>query len=346
MMHSLLRSIKLNCDISDAKYWGYFSICGLLMRYRDLYRSEQELTPWSPIEREAIAGWIQQKEARWPELEGQDLTPLFPAGRRCDPFDYAAMNDFLNPQGYVYGAGYGMYLKPTFFLARTRSVSVVEDHLVYTTDRELVRDLFTSPAMLQGRTIFLRFEPLTALLWDHYSQLAPGRCSVLEDAFRAYGIRPGQEIDKAFEKTLEKMADASVRVLLQHELAESREAVPAWKDLLAAIQDRKAEHYLRAVQDILADTSERGPLKRIIEDRDEGALALFIGLMEGFRRMLFPELRAAYGRFTGDRNWAMIDEVRRKGYASQEAVRREVLERSAAKDRDGLLEVLRELMPG
>ena len=39
MDSKLLDDIKYNCDVSDAQFWGYFSICGLLMRYRDLFRS-------------------------------------------------------------------------------------------------------------------------------------------------------------------------------------------------------------------------------------------------------------------------------------------------------------------
>jgi hypothetical protein len=29
MDSSLLNDIKFNCDVSDAQYWGYFSVCGL-----------------------------------------------------------------------------------------------------------------------------------------------------------------------------------------------------------------------------------------------------------------------------------------------------------------------------
>jgi hypothetical protein len=347
MIRPLCEDIKFNCDISDAQYWGYFSICGLLMRYRDLFRSEQGLEPWAPIEREAISRWIQQKESRWPQLEDASFRDLSLDGQRCGPFDSTALNGILNAQGFVYGAGYGMYLKPTFFLARTRSVAEVEGHRVYTTDEELVRDLFTSPAMLQDRSIFLRLDPLKAILWERYSQLAPGRCSMLERSFQAFGIGPGQSVTGELHRKIERMADVYAGVLLRHELAESFETVPAWKDILAAARDRKAELYLRAVQDLLADTSERGPLQQIVETRNEGALALFLGLLEGYRRVLFPELREAYDRFIrDDRDWAMIDDVRRAGFRRSEAVRGRVLDLAEERDRDGFLEGLRELMQG
>ena len=64
MDEDLIRDVKLNCDISDAKYWGYFSVCGLLMRYRDLFRSEMGLKPWSEISRTEIAAWLREHGAR------------------------------------------------------------------------------------------------------------------------------------------------------------------------------------------------------------------------------------------------------------------------------------------
>ena len=118
---ALLKDIKFNCDVSDARFWGSFSICGLLMRYRDLYRSEQRREPWAAVSSEEIGPWIQQKESRWPELEGQPFRDLVLQGRRFGPFDSGPVNQVLRTEGIVYGAGYGMYLKPTFFLARSLS---------------------------------------------------------------------------------------------------------------------------------------------------------------------------------------------------------------------------------
>ena len=60
----LENDIKFNCDVSDAQYWGYFSVCGLLMRYRDLYRSEKGIKPWAEINHQDIGAWIENKEAR------------------------------------------------------------------------------------------------------------------------------------------------------------------------------------------------------------------------------------------------------------------------------------------
>jgi hypothetical protein len=42
-IETLASQVKFNCNISDAKYWGYYSPCGLLLRLRDLYTTEKEI---------------------------------------------------------------------------------------------------------------------------------------------------------------------------------------------------------------------------------------------------------------------------------------------------------------
>ncbi|MGA2402714.1 MAG: hypothetical protein ABSG91_13580, partial [Syntrophobacteraceae bacterium] len=36
----LQRQVQKNCDISDARHAGVYSLCGLLLRMRDLYKWE------------------------------------------------------------------------------------------------------------------------------------------------------------------------------------------------------------------------------------------------------------------------------------------------------------------
>ena len=36
---TFIKQVKLNCNVSDAKFWGYYSICGVLMRYREFRKS-------------------------------------------------------------------------------------------------------------------------------------------------------------------------------------------------------------------------------------------------------------------------------------------------------------------
>lgn len=314
MEETLINDLKFNCDVSDAQYWGYFSVCGLLMRYRDLYRSEQGLKPWADLKRDEIMSWIGKKEARWPELEQSVFRDLTIDGVTYPPFAVTEINQALEGQGLIYGAGYGMYGKPSFFLAEMSSIREISGLTVYTSERELVRDLLTAPGMLQERSIFLRLEPLTMLLLYKYSELNIRRKSSLEDAFACYGLQHRQIIDVLFEKRLEEMSRRFAEVLLFHEIAEATEEVPEWKTILASSDDRQVEHYLRAVKDLVADTSENGPYKKIIDEQDRGALALSVALMEGYRQLLFPEIREAYAGFSLQEDWTVIEAAREKGY--------------------------------
>ena len=310
MLSALEIDIKYNCDVSDAQFWGYFSICGLLLRYRDLYRSEHGIKPWSDIPRQDIAAWIATKESHWPELENAALRTLTVQGYPYNAFDAAAVNRVLTGQKRVYGAGYGMYLKPTFFLAELRSMRELAGLTVYTSGRELVRDLFTSPAMVQEKTVFLRLEPLMILLLYKYGELGSNRSTMLRDAFARYGFQHRQIVDPLFEQRLEKMASDYSEFLLLHEVAEAEETAPEWKDILSlSAGDRKVELYLRAVKDIIADTSDRGTFRKIIETRDSGAFALTIALYDGFRKALFPEIRGIYEPLVKSGDWSLVDSV-------------------------------------
>jgi hypothetical protein len=312
--------------VSDAQYWGYYSVCGLLMRYRDLFRSERGLKPWADIKREDIGAWIERKETEWPELEKQELRRLTIDGETYHPFEVEAINKALNKEGLVYGAGYGMYLKPTFFVAELRSVREISGLTVYTAGKELVRDLFTSPAMLQEKIVFLRIEPLMVLLMYKHSELNARSVSMLEDAFAAYGFPHRQIIDAAFEQRMEEMALRYSEILLAHEVGEAAEEVPEWKDILSrAAGDRQAEHLLRAVKDLLADTSEAGPYKKIIDARDRGALGLSISLAEGFRRLLFPEIKEAFAALSEGGDWTAVEQARRTGYERFRSARDEIV---------------------
>ena len=94
-----IRQVKHNCNISDAKFWGYYSICGLLMRYRELYRNEHALMPWESIDNEKICPWIQERETLWRDLEDLELQELVIGGGTYDPFDVNGLNALLGAAG-------------------------------------------------------------------------------------------------------------------------------------------------------------------------------------------------------------------------------------------------------
>jgi hypothetical protein len=343
---SLQEDVKFNCNVSDAKYWGYFSICGLLMRYRDLFRSENNLAPWANFDREDIGRWISQKETQWPELEQKEYRELTVDGKSYLPFDSAGINNAIHSQGLVYGAGYGMYMKPTFFLAELKSTKELSDLTVYTSGRERVRDLLTAPAMLQGNSIYLRQEPLSVLLLYKFSELNAKRNPSLEDAFAHYGFRHRQIIDDTLGKRLEELTDRYAETVLLHEIAEFKERVPEWTDILAAAGDRINEHYLRALKDLIADTSDLGPLRRIIETEDRGALGLSVSLTEGFQRVLFPEFKHAAAEYLRNGDWDVVEKARKIGYARFISERERIVLMFKQSGPDDFGNRLKKTMPG
>jgi hypothetical protein len=324
-IESLIETVKHNCDISDAQHWGYFSICGLLMRYRDLFRSEQGLAPWEPIDRAGISEWIQHKEQRWEALEEADLDDLMIGDVRTDPFDAFSVNNLLRAEGLVYGAGYGLYMKPSFFLARLTGSREVYDYTVCYAGREIARDIFASPGMLQGRCIFIRTEPLRTLLWEKFTECGARRESCTANPFVSYGFEGSEARMAGFTERFDGVVQDYADIVLHHEVGEAIEDVPEWGDILVSTKDRGAEYFLRAVKDLIADTSAYGPLGRIITDRNSRVLGLFVSFVERYRLRLFPEIRQAYEGFMQDQDWSRLEMTRVRGYDRFASLRQEIL---------------------
>jgi len=62
-----------NCNIADSQHSGLFSICGLALRLRDLYKWEKGLDPWIEKDSTEILEWIGDKEHKWDRLAGKNL---------------------------------------------------------------------------------------------------------------------------------------------------------------------------------------------------------------------------------------------------------------------------------
>jgi hypothetical protein len=324
----LARQVKLNCNISDAQFWGYYSICGLLMRLRELYRDEKSLDLWERIPRELISEWIGSTETLWKNLEGRELEPLEIDGRLYDPFEVDGINRVLASRQIVYAAGYGRFNKPTFFLAELSDKKELYDYRIYYAGKELCRDLSTSVAMLQGRCIFMRLDCLKALVWDKFQELRARRFGgLLREAFSSCGI---QASDKDSGELFGRIRDLAFRIsdiFLFHELGEAYEDERSeeWLNVLHVNRDRSTEFYMRAVKDVMADTSDMGPLKHLIETRDVPLLNFQTAFMDGLRRELFPEMMNSFQIFVEKGDWSVIEEARRTGYGRAADLREHVL---------------------
>jgi len=344
LKQSLIDQIQFNCDVSDSRYWGFFSICGLLMSLRVLYLTMNDMKPWSQIDREDISGWISQKELKWDELEGEDFRPLTINGVSLDPFDMESINNALKEERLVYGAGYGLFKKPSFFLADLDSYREVNDCKVYSSRREYVRDLFTSPGMLRERQIFIRLDPLRTLLWDKFLE-SKGKCNpALEYAFAQYGLADGQEIGLFFENKFEELTRKYADMILYHEIGEVAEEADDWQEMILEANTKDDEFFLRAIEDLIADTSDFGPIRRCIEENNKGNLSLCVALLDRYKVKMHLEIKDAFDQFVDSEDWGLLEEARKSVYAKLTSFRDEL---TAAyrknRSRDDLFEKIRGL---
>jgi len=314
----IFSQIKRNCNISDAKYWGTYSLCGLLMRLRELYGIENGIRPWEKVDHKDIGDWITARENLWKELEDRDYEDISVNGSIFSPFEVEKMNAALNKSGLMYGAGFGIYMKPVFFIAEILSQRKVNGFDVYIAGREYAKDLSDNPAMLQENTIIARADLTRLLLWGRFVELRNKKtnCS-LAYAFSKYGItyqeRPSEDAIMKFSN----IAYSEAETYVYHELGEAHEGRrlgAEWKTFLACLQRSKAEIFARSVKDVLADTSENGMLDYIIENRKEGSLGFYNVFLSGFRKIIFPEMPEAFRIFVETGDWKLIEQATKAGY--------------------------------
>jgi Family of unknown function (DUF6866) N-terminal domain/Family of unknown function (DUF6866) C-terminal domain len=321
-LEHFIGQVKLNCTISDARSWGFFSICGLLMRLRELYLNEHSLPPWESGPMEEITSWIQERERLWRDLESEELHELVVERVAHDPFDVNGLNTLLKDSGLIYGSGYGVMGKPTFFVARLAQAREIYDYCVYYAGMELCRDLAAYPAMLQGRCIYLRLDVLRTMLWDKFQTLRSGRYrAATEEMFRRFGIGKNDTVSGGFAEGLERMSLGISDLFVLHEVGEAFEDDywEEWGGVLHGGFDKNTELYLRGIKDLLADTSEMGPLKAAIKEKDDCLLTAYAAFLEGIRKEIFPGFIEAFQSFAGSGDWSLIGNAR---VAAHEKARR------------------------
>jgi hypothetical protein len=289
-LEALIRAVRRNCDVADARHAREATMCTYLLQMRELYRWERGLPLDAPPAKEALSRWLPEREELWNTLEDEDYAPLPLANGACDPFDVRLVNRALQPMGLAYGAGYGRFQRPHFFLAELERNEMRDGVRVLVCGREHARDIAAIPGALQGDTIHVRRDALRRWLWEKVELWrSRGHDGALARAIDCAGIGPGGAT--AFEQLVE----TETETLILHELGEARAARllgPAWEDMLAALPDRRAELLARAVRDNLADCLSTLPA--LLEADARASIHFYFSQLEGMRRELFPALAAAY----------------------------------------------------
>jgi hypothetical protein len=310
----IARQVRMNCDISDAQHAGLYSICGLALRLRDLYKWEHRLPPWIEKDSTEILEWIDARENKWEELADNVYISLRIDGCTYDAFDSRGVNTILEPFSLYYSAGYALSLKPTFLLAHIENKAQVDEHTVYFLGQELARDLLTIPAMSQDGGIILRRDAARLYLWDKISYINKSGRPALRYGLRHCGLdNPStNELQRHFDEILSVQS----RTYIHHEIGELEDTTfcrDIWREIIAAYPHTPVELSARAVKDLLADTSPKGSLQDIIGRKDAAALGFYVAFFDGLGKAFFPELGVAFQLFINSGDWRVIGEAAEVG---------------------------------
>jgi hypothetical protein len=314
----LQRQVQKNCDISDARHAGVYSLCGLLLRMRDLYKWEHRMVPWQEPEPADLMGWMEDREQHWEEIIEEEIAPVVLDGERFDPYDMTGLNVRLRPLGLVYGAGYGIGMKPTFFLAECAESSSVGGLRIDVVNRELARDIFMTPAMRRGEQIFARRSCMLFFLWDRILEALPSAREAMEFGLAGYGVGLDEIRGNAARlgDLLERIAGRELETWVYHEIGEVLETgfdSGIWQEMVSTYANTPVEIFARVLKDVLADTHPEGLLGHIVQNRVESSLGFYVAFQRAISRLVFPEIREAFFRFRQTGDWSLIEAARESG---------------------------------
>jgi hypothetical protein len=224
MFSALICQVAANCELASSLQAGCFTLCGLLLRLRLLYKWKHGLPPWREPEPEAVLAWIADQESVWEAREGEPLQELRVNGLSLDPFDVEQVNAFLQPGGLAYGAGLSRGLAPTFFLAELSEVRREDDVTILVLDAELARDLDGTPALCQGSLIYARRQSLAYYLWDHLADPTQQNNRFLKAGWTcAEAALPELINDPEHHRDFwEDLISGELEAVIRHEMGEAR----------------------------------------------------------------------------------------------------------------------------
>lgn len=303
-LKTLTESVQKNCHISDAQFAGHYTLCVFLLKMREYYRWEKSIPQSQSLPKEAVGLWLTQRETEWDELESLPLSSIRIGDESFEPFESAAINQRLNPLGYVYSGGIGIFHKPYFFLGKLERKETQHGITLLVSSDEYARDMVAPPAMLQDNTVFIRKQCLRRAIWERIEEWLMKRppdspmartlaCYSPQDASPRFEITT--TYDEDMESILDQITETELESVFLHETgeAQARQLLgPQWEVLLSELPRSKAEFIVRAVRDHLADSLTTLPT--LLETENAAALHFYFANFTGMRRELFPEALLAY----------------------------------------------------
>jgi hypothetical protein len=325
-LESLTQGIQHNCHISDAQFAGNYTLCIFLLKMRGYYRWEKGIPLSHPLPRREIGDWLTTREEYWEDLQELPLSPLTLNNQSFDPFDSESINEILNPHGYVYSGGFGIFHKPYFFLGKLEKKEIRDDITHLISSEEYARDMVAPPAMLLGKTVYIRKESLRNVIWERIDEwrIKKNRDTPMARALACYDFEE-RKIEQ-IESILDEMTENELKVVLLHETGEARARIilgTQWEDLLHALPRSNAEFITRAVRDNLADCLTTLPA--LVETENTASLHFYFANFNGMRKELFPEALEAYQYWIESGSLSALDNVCKKGLQRWENIAKKIL---------------------
>jgi hypothetical protein len=293
----LINTVQHNCHISDARYAGNYSMCVFLLKMREYYRWENDYALTDQLPRDDLGNWLVEREQSWQEIETDDYKELPLESGSIDPFEAETINQTLIPTGYVYSSGYGLFLKPHFFLGKLLRQEQQDGVSILVSSCEYARDLVAPPAMALGNSVYIRQESVRRYMWEKVEEwrMKKRPDTPMGRALACYGDNTD------LDTLLDELTDNEMATMIAHEIGEARagrELGPGWEEMISAFPGTKVEFLARAVRDNLADCLNTLP--GLIEREDIASLHFYFGNLTGMRKAIFPRALAAYRQWVED----------------------------------------------
>ena len=310
-----IADIQHNCDISDARDHGIYSMCTMVLKLRNLYKWEKNLQPWEEPEAADLLDWIDGKENYWATIAGESFRSLAAGGKRLAPLALEEINEALQGGTLLYGAGYGRSMKAVFFLAEKLEERRAEGCPVVILGRERAREMASPFAMVQDGLIIIRREALRFFLWDQIQEVRSSCRSSLKFALQSYGVIRGGVLDpKLLQAKLDVMVEEEMDLFIAHEVGEILQTTlksETLQTIIGHFPGTVIEFVGRSIKDILADTHPQGLLAYLVREQRDASLGFYLTFLDGLRSKLFPEILPAWQLFVADRDWQRIEQARR-----------------------------------
>ena len=285
----LASAIQHNCNISDARFAGNYTLCVYLLKMREYFRWEMEQDFGSSLTQDDVGKWLSEREQLWSDIEDQDYAHLDIDGELYDPFHSHMINGKLLEHGLVYSAGIGQKSKPHFFLADLINHEKHNGYDIYVSAREYARDLTSPPAMSHNKTIFIRRESFKRMVWEKAEQW---RWNKPQNAMAR--VIACYDFDTDLHKALETMTDHELESAILHEVGEIKagEYLQGWHTMMSELMFTQAEIMARAVRDHLADALSTLPV--LLDKKQDASIHFYMANLTNMRKHIFPTLVDAY----------------------------------------------------